>query len=179
MAFRRLKPRSQMARFTLYLAALELFLLALMYGLRLGGAVQAAATLTSWIQGLFLAVCALLLFLGLRWFRNNLMWRVRNRLIVTYLFIGGVPIFLVVLMVLIAGYFVSGEFATFLTVSEIQTQLQELEDANSASAQQFARSSKSRPQAEVKTDENIFPGRTMVVLPGAARPKWLKGGFKG
>lgn len=163
----------------MYVVGLELFLLLLKYTLKLLGGQQAATALDGWSTFLLLLICALLLFLGFRWFRNFILWRLRNRLIVTYLFIGGVPIFLVVLMVLIAGYFVSGEFATFLTVSEIQTQLQELEDANSASAQQFARSSKSRPQAEVKTDENIFPGRTMVVLPGAARPKWLKGGFKG
>ena len=181
MAFRRLKPRSQMARFTLYLAALELFLLALMYGLRLGGAVQAAATLTSWIQGLFLAVCALLLFLGLRWFRNNLMWRVRNRLIVTYLFIGGVPIFLVVMMALIAGYFLSGEFATFLTVSEIQQQLQELQAANAETAQQVthAKSAKTGTQQATRPNDAVFPNRSVLVVPDASRPKWLKDGFNG
>ena len=182
MAYKRVKPRSETARFTLYLAALEVFLLALKYGLQLAGAPQAAATLSGWIRGLLLVVCALLLFLAFRWFRNRLMWRVRNRLIVTYLFIGGVPIFLVVLMALIAGYFFSGQFATFLTVAEIQSQLQELQTANAETAQQIIRSGKSLANGTplpVKTNDSVFPNRSVLVLPDASRPKWLKDGFNG
>lgn len=181
MALQRFKPRTRTARFTFYLACLELFLLALQYGLRFGGAQQAATTLSGWTTGLFLALCALLLFLGLRWFRNHLMWRVRNRLIVTYLFIGGVPIFLVVMMALIAGYFVTGEFATFLTVTEIHRQLEQLETANTETAQQVVRAGKSvkngAPQ-QIKANDPVFPGRSVQVLPDSARPKWLKDGFK-
>ncbi|HEY6253075.1 MAG TPA: PP2C family protein-serine/threonine phosphatase [Candidatus Angelobacter sp.] len=181
MALQRLRPRSRTARFTLYLAGLELFLLALMYGLRLGGAHQAAATLVGWTTGLFVAICGLLVFLGLRWFRNRLMWRVRNRLIVTYLFIGGVPIFLIVMMALTAGYFLSGEFASFLTVSKIQEQLQQLQAANTETAQQTvrARLARSGAQHQVKTNDTVFPDRSVLVLPGASLPKWLKDGFNG
>jgi sigma-B regulation protein RsbU (phosphoserine phosphatase) len=160
-------------------AGLELVLIALKYSLQFLGAGQAAATLNGWSTFLLFLICVLVLFLGFRWFRTFILWRLRNRLIVTYLFIGGVPVFLVMLMALIAGYFVSGQFATFLTVSEIQSQLQELQDANTASAQQIARSNKPREQQEVKTDETVFPGRTILILPEASRPKWLKDGFKG
>ncbi|HEY6349415.1 MAG TPA: PP2C family protein-serine/threonine phosphatase [Candidatus Angelobacter sp.] len=183
IAFRRLKPGTRTALFTFYLAGVELFLLALMYGLRFGGAQQAAATLVGWIRGLFLAICALLLFLALRWFRSHLMWRVRNRLIVTYLFIGGVPIFLVVMMALIAGYFLTGEFATYLTVSEIQSQMQELQAANVETSQQVVRSKPAKsgaaPQQQVKITDAVFPNRTVLVLPEGLRPKWLKDGFNG
>lgn len=184
MAYRRFKPRTRTARFTLYLVGLELLLLALQYGLQFGGAPQAAATLSGWTTAVFLIICAFLLFLGLRWFRNHLMWRVRNRLIVTYLFIGGVPIFLVVLMALIAGYFLSGEFATFLTVSQIQEQLQELQAANAETAQQVVRATKpakkgAAPQPQVKASDTVFPGRSVLVLPDSTHPKWLKDGFNG
>ena len=39
----------------------------------------------------------------LRWGRQKLMWRLRNRLIVTYVFIGVIPIVLLISMVLVAG----------------------------------------------------------------------------
>jgi sigma-B regulation protein RsbU (phosphoserine phosphatase) len=179
LAVRKVRPASRTAWFTVYVAGLELLLLALKYSLKLLGNQQAAAALDGWSAFLLSLICGLLLFLGFRWFRNFILWRLRNRLIVTYLFIGGVPVFLVVLMALIAGYFVGGEFATFLTVSEIQAQLQELQTANSASAQQIAHSNKAREPAEVKMDETVFPGGTILVLPEAARPKWLKDSFKG
>ena len=169
-----------MAWFTVYVAGLGLLLIALKFLLKFLGAIQAAASLDGWSSFLLMLVCALLLFLGFRWFRTFILWRLRNRLLVTYLFIGGVPVFLVILMALIGGYFVSGEFATFLTVSEIQAQLQELEDANSASAQQVAGSAKKhRSEAEVKADEGVFPGRTVLLLPEGSWPKWLKNSFKG
>lgn len=182
MVLQRLRPRTRVARFTLYVAGLEVVLLALKYGLQFGGAQQAAANLSGWTSGLFLAICALLLFLGLRWFRNHLMWSVRNRLIVTYLFIGGVPIFLVVMMALISGYFLSGEFATFLTVSEIDRQLQELQTANAETAQQVVHSGKvvsSGAPQQIKINDSVFPSRSVLVLPDSSRPKWLKDGFHG
>lgn len=178
----KLKPRTRTAWFALYLAGLELFLTALKYLLQWAGKPGGAAPLTGWIGLLGFVLCALLFFLGWRWFRNYVMWRVRNRLIVTYLFIGGVPIFLVVLMALIAGYFMAGQFATFLTISEIQAQLQELQAANSETAQQVARSSKPikpGPQQQGKAVDAVFPNRTVLVLPESSRPAWLKDGFNG
>lgn len=161
------------------MAGLELVLLLAKYSFRLLGASRAAAALDGWNVFLFVLLCGLLLFLWFRWFRNFILWRLRNRLIITYLFIGGVPVILVVLMALIAGYFVSGQFATFLTMSEIRAQLQELEDANAVSVQQVARSNKVIQQPEIKTDETVFPGRTILLLPEGSQPKWLQSGFKG
>ena len=42
----------------------------------------------------------------------RLMWRLRNRLIVTYVFIGVIPIVLLVAMALVAGFLFAGQFAT-------------------------------------------------------------------
>lgn len=179
LAFRRVRPRTRAAWFTIYVAGLALLLEILKFLLQFLGARQAAASLDFWNALLLFLICGLLLFLAFRWFRNFILWRLRNRLIVTYLFIGGVPVVLVTLMAVIAGYFVSGEFATFLTVSEIQTQLQELEEANTASAQQIASAGKARRDATVLTDETVIPGRTISVLPEISRPKWLKNTFRG
>lgn len=171
-----------MAWFTLYVAALEGFVLLLRSVLNLAGAHGGAAALDGWSAFLVFLLCVLLTFLGLRWFRNYVMWRLRNRLIVTYLFIGGVPIFLIVAMALAAGYLLTGQFATFLTISEIQAQSEELQAANLATAQQIERLTKKSAltsETQVKNDETVFPGRTIRIVPASARPKWLQDRFSG
>ncbi len=75
---------------------------------------------------LFLLVCALVL----RWFRRVVLWRLRNRLLVTYVFIGGVPVLVVVAMALITAYIFGGQFATFLVTSDLQSQVKSLEASN-------------------------------------------------
>src|SRR5206468_5450675 len=96
----------------------------------------------------------------------------------TYLFIGGVPLVLVVAMAAIAGYFLVGQFATFLTLSEIHTKLQELADANSAAARRITPAGElPRVVQEVGPDERKFPGRIFYVIPTTKSPSWLKDGF--
>ncbi len=73
---------------------------------------------------------ALLFFLGIplsifamiltwRWVFRKLLWRVRNRLIVTYLLMGLAPVVLFVILAGIAAYVFSGQFATFAANSEL------------------------------------------------------------
>ena len=73
----------------------------------------------------------------LRWVRRRLMWRLRNRLIVTYVFIGVIPIILLVTMALLAGYLFAGQFATYVASADLQSELQHLESANTALAAQL------------------------------------------
>jgi sigma-B regulation protein RsbU (phosphoserine phosphatase) len=177
-----LLPRTRVAWFAVYLAAIEMVLLLLKAVLKLFGAVKATSTLGGWIALLGLVLGLLAAFLTLRWFRNHVMWRLRNRLIVTYLFIGGVPLFLVLALALMSGYFFSGQFATFLTVSEIKAQLQQLQTANFATTQEIAQrgnvGSLVVPQ-QIKPEDKIFPGRVVSVLPESLAPQWLKDGFSG
>ena len=108
----------------------------------------------------------------LRWVRRQLMWRLRNRLIVTYVFIGVIPIILLVTMALLAGYLFAGQFATYVAMSDLQSELQHLESANRSLAMQFrslARSEKLNEQlaAEIASasDEN-FRNRVVSVWDG-------------
>jgi phosphoserine phosphatase RsbU/P len=181
LAAHHLLPRTRLAWFTLYLLGVELFLLLVKYILHRTGAITAAAALEGWTSFLGFILVVLLAFLALRWFRKYVMWRLRNRLIITYLFIGGVPITLVVLMVLISGYFLSAQFATYLTISGIQAQLQTLEAANSASAQQVMKRSApgSAGPEQFTPDDPVFPTRTVAVVPEDALPKWLSADFTG
>lgn len=169
-----------MARFTAYLAGIELVLLLLEWIFRRAGALRVALPLAGWTSFLGFVLSLLLIFLALRWFRNHVMWSVRNRLIVTYLVIGVVPIGLVLSMALISGFFLANQFSAYLTVSEIGAQLQRLQAANSSSAEQLAkRSGAGTLKQAFPPDDAIFPGRIVQVLPASALPKWLKDGFKG
>ena len=65
------------------------------------------------------------------------MWRLRNRLIVTYVFIGVIPIVLLVAMVLFAAYLFAGQFATYIALSDLESRIAAFTAANDALAAQF------------------------------------------
>ena len=124
-------PQGKMARLACYLAALAAVLFSLQkvlglfapsWGQHLGG----------WVG--FLAFCAAVLFfiLAFRWVKRRILWRLRNRLIVTYVFIGVIPAVLLIAMGLITLYGLGGQFAVFVVTSEIHTQLRSLNAVNAA-----------------------------------------------
>ena len=119
----------------------------------------------------------LLFFLSLRWFRDHVMWSVRNRLIVTYLFIGALPVGLMAAMALGSGYLVLQHLATFLTVSEIRGQEQRLTAANLAAIEEMQRHAGTPGQ--IAAMDASFPGRRILVMPQGTTPQWLKPGFSG
>lgn len=170
-------PRTRLARFTLYLAGIDLLLMVLERILRLANLPYAASPLSGWTSFITFVVFVLFLFLALRWFRGHVMWSVRNRLIVTYLFIGGVPVALAMAMALGGGYLMLEQLATFFTVSEIRQYTQRLQAANSAAAEQIAKRG-STPEQIMATDR-LFPGRTVTLLSGDKAPSWLKNDFGG
>lgn len=172
-------PRTRLAWFTVYLGAVEFTLLLVQWLLQLAGALKAAAPLSGWTRFLAFVLGVLVLFLALRWFRTHVMWSVRNRLIVTYLFIGGVPVTLVLLMVGISAYFVTGQFAASLPISGIQAELKRLQTANSAMTEIVAKraAAKIPSQQRAFPDDPTFPGRTVQVADEASRPGWLTDGF--
>jgi sigma-B regulation protein RsbU (phosphoserine phosphatase) len=75
-----------------------------------------------------LAVFAIILLW--RWTFRYLLWRVRNRLIVTYLLMGLAPVVLFVTLAGIAAYLFSGQFATFAANSELEAQETRLSSEN-------------------------------------------------
>jgi sigma-B regulation protein RsbU (phosphoserine phosphatase) len=66
------------------------------------------------------------------------LWRLRNRLIVTYVFIGVIPVLLLVMISFITLYLLAGQFASFVVTSEITSHLHSMEASNRAIAQQLA-----------------------------------------
>ena len=126
-------PRSLLGRLTAYILGLDAFLYLLLRLLRLAGS-QHGASLAGWIDFLNFVGGLLLFLLFVRWLRNDLMWRLRNRLIVTYVFMAVVPILLLVGMAVIAGYIFAGQFATFIVTTDITSELKSLQASNNGLA---------------------------------------------
>src|SRR6266702_116652 len=75
-----------------------------------------------------------LLVLGFRWLRHRFMWRLRNRLFVTYVFIGVIPVVLLVSMVALAAYLFAGQFSAYVVTSDAQRELRRVQALNEAMA---------------------------------------------
>jgi len=65
-------------------------------------------------------------FLG--WWRTRLLWSLRNRLIVAYLFIAVVPILLIVTLVLLAGRIFYSQLGAYLLHEDIQQRIEMIAD---------------------------------------------------
>jgi phosphoserine phosphatase RsbU/P len=78
----------------------------------------------------YLAVLAglYLLFRLIGWWRNRLLWSLRNRLIVAYLFIAFVPILLIVTLVFLAGRILYSQLGAYLLHEDIQQRIEIIAD---------------------------------------------------
>ena len=93
-------PEGRMARLACYLAGMAAVLFALQkllgmfaksWGEHLGG----------WVGFLTFIAGVLFFILAFSWVKRRILWRLRNRLIVTYVFIGVIP---VILLLAMAGF---------------------------------------------------------------------------
>jgi sigma-B regulation protein RsbU (phosphoserine phosphatase) len=130
-------PQGKMSLLACYLAVLAavlyileklLGLFARSWGEHLGG----------WVSFLAFLSGILFFFLAFGWVRRRILWRLRNRLIVTYVFIGVIPAVLLVMMGLITLYGLGGQFAVFVVTSEIHAQLRSLDAVNTAVSNELA-----------------------------------------
>ena len=163
-------PKSVLGRLTVLLAAITipLYLLGRAFpSLNQRGWYPPTLSFLLW----FLSVSVILV--GYRWLRRNLMWRLRNRLVVTYVFIGVIPVLLLLAMGAIAGYLFAGQFATYVVTEDISQELQRLEAGNAMLATQIAARAQ-EPHLSVNEVvkaaherlETEFPGRTITVWMG-------------
>ena len=160
-------PRTRMARFAIA-----------------SGLLTAAWTLVGvhgFTQSYSATVCLFvgaLLILAYRAFKKHFMWRLRNRLIVTYVFIGVIPLILLATMGLVAGFLFAGQFSTFVITTDVNNELRRLESANRALTHQLASAIRHglTDTQEFTINTEVFPGRQVTVyyrgkvetLPGSA-----------
>ncbi|HTC94766.1 MAG TPA: SpoIIE family protein phosphatase [Terriglobales bacterium] len=201
-----LMPRSRLAYFTLLMFGIELLLILIRWLILLftrsgSGMEPTQAPLSGWIVFLTFVNAILLNALAVPWLRNTLMWRLRNRLIVTYLFIGVIPVGLIAAMVLLGGYLIASQFAISLASYDIHTEIDGLQEANALLAGRLADAARrgvSLAQPSV-LQENLtalyknFPGLQVTATfkgqtetfgarstrPGSAPPAWIKGQYGG
>lgn len=78
----------------------------------------------------FLAVLCLIYLLVrfIGWWRSRLLWSLRNRLIVAYLFIALVPILLIVTLVALAGRILYSQLGAYLLYEDIQARVNTIAD---------------------------------------------------
>jgi sigma-B regulation protein RsbU (phosphoserine phosphatase) len=147
-------PQTRLARFCLVMAvALGLWTL-----------VGVTSFITAYRYLLFIFLSALLA-LGYRAFMKHFMWRLRNRLIVTYVFIGVIPLVLLATMGFAAGYLFAGQFSTFVVTTDVRNELRRLESANRTLTHQAAsalRNNKTLDTVKVAINNEAFPERQVT-----------------
>jgi sigma-B regulation protein RsbU (phosphoserine phosphatase) len=158
-----LRPATKWGRATVWLGCLSLLLwIATLLGAKLGG----------WSSFATLVFAFFALILGFRFGFRPLLWRLRNRLIVTYLFIGVMPILLLLGMGGLAGYLFAGQFATYVATSDFSSELLHLQAANDALAAQLIPLENSGKLSEqiagelTRASDERFPRRTVTVWRG-------------
>jgi phosphoserine phosphatase RsbU/P len=114
-----------MARFTAWLVAF-------------GAALGVESAVTGGVPGLLWAV----FFIGLALaggyyvfrligaFKHHILWHLRRRLVVTYVFIAVVPIVLILVLVGLATVIANGQFAAFLVTLQVNNQVEEMRQIN-------------------------------------------------
>src|SRR6266404_9051972 len=88
-------PKGKLAFLTWYLLGLDLLLFVIQKAAELFRG-SFGKSLGGWIIFLSLLVIIFLGVLAARWLSSKLLWRMRNRLLVTSAFIGGIPLILLV-----------------------------------------------------------------------------------
>ena len=156
---RGLWPQSWIAWAALYALALDFVLFALQLLTR-HASPSISDSLTGWVIFLSALAIVLLAIAAFRWLRTQLLWRLRNRLIVTYVFIGVIPVFLLVMISLITLYLLAGQFASFVVTSDIATHLRGMESADRTIAHHLAIQISSGGKLDAEIIARTKPRRT-------------------
>jgi len=123
-----------------------------------------AVTIGLLITGMWLAISLL------RRAARQTIWRLRNRLLVTYLFISGVPILLVAALAILSGYSLVSQLAVYLVTSELQRRI----DSLASVAESVARTDpESRPAVMERAVDlfyrDRFPGIEVLLREAGGR----------
>jgi sigma-B regulation protein RsbU (phosphoserine phosphatase) len=132
-----LLPTSKGALIAWYLLGLDALLFVLQKGLALLKLAY-GESLGAWVSFLSFLVIVLFSVLAFRWLKAKVLWRLRNRLIVTYVFIGVIPVVMLVVLALGSFYLFAGQFATFIVTTGLSTELHSLDATNSAITHELA-----------------------------------------
>jgi len=165
-----LYPRGKLSFFTLYVLALDLLLLLIE---KIGGTFRNSfgSSLTGWVIVFTLLGLGLLTAVAVRRVSSKLLWRLRNRLVVTYILVGVLPLVLLATLGGLAFYLFSGQFATYIVTSKLDLHLRSLRANNLVIAYKVA--------GDIDSGRATDFGRTEQNKPGELRElriaEWLDG----
>jgi sigma-B regulation protein RsbU (phosphoserine phosphatase) len=112
---------------------------------------------------------------GLRWLKARLMWRVRRRLVITYLFVGLTPIVLLITLAAMVGFFGLSQVMTRI----VKVQLVDKENQAHANARTLAEAFLRLPQnGDARAAQTWLDERVALLqssLPGARVAVWSGG----
>jgi sigma-B regulation protein RsbU (phosphoserine phosphatase) len=130
-------PKGKLAFITWYLLGLDVLLFLVQ---TVAGIFHSAfgKSLGGWITFLSALVVIFFCVLAARWLSSRMLWRLRNRLIVTYIFIGVIPLGLLITLAVGGLYLSAGQFATFIVTSRLDSELNRLESSNLVIAHRLA-----------------------------------------
>ena len=150
-------PRGKLSFFTLYVLALDLLLLVVE---KIVGMFRSSpgTSLSGWIIFLTLLSFVLLSLLAARTVSSRLLWRLRNRLIVTYAFVGILPLVLLAALGGLAFYLFSGQFATYIVTSKLELHLRALRANDLVLAYKIANDLDTNRESDFGRHETNKPG---------------------
>ncbi|MGH9651065.1 MAG: hypothetical protein ACRD3I_11415, partial [Terriglobales bacterium] len=131
-----------MARFAAWVTA---YGVALWLVERLAGPVPGLLWLLFWITFVPSFIYYQVRLLG--FVRGRVLWRLRRRLIVAYLFIAVVPILLILLLVGLGAFILNGQLAAYLVASKLRAAFEELNQVNRAVIHQARLAKDTSPEA--------------------------------
>src|SRR5436305_9197293 len=143
-----LVPQGRLAFIAWYFLALDILLFVLQ---KLASVFHQGfgAYLGVWIVFLSLVVVVLFLVIAIRRLSSTLLWSLRNRLIVTYVFIGVIPIILLAALAVGAFYLFAGQVATLVVTSRLESEMRNINASSRATAAALAKQVGSGPKPEV------------------------------
>ena len=110
------------------LSRIDLFAILLILGGFICSIVGANSGLASFLKFLAILATVYVLFRFVGWWRTRLLWSLRNRLIVAYLFIAVVPILLIVTLVVLAGQILYSQLGAYLLYDDIHRRVAMMAD---------------------------------------------------
>jgi len=141
----------RMARFTVWVLA---YGTALWSVNRLSSGAPAALWVLFWVAAVTCGVYYLGRLGGL--IRRRLLWRLRWRLIVTYVFIAFVPFVLIVFLVWLGIFIVGGQLAAFLVASNLRGRFDALQQVNRAVVHETRLNPSSRAEEALDRLQNFY-----------------------
>jgi sigma-B regulation protein RsbU (phosphoserine phosphatase) len=111
-------------------------------------------------------------FKALRWLKRKLLWRVRRRLVITYLFVGLTPIILLTLLGLLSAFGGSGQGIARIITTQLNITGQQAQTSAHGLAESLSRLPANADDRSVQTwlDESVSLLRSS--LPGARAALW-------